>query len=254
VRKHNASEKDEPLNLDVMVDGSYGQHMINLDSSEYKVFVLISGGIGITPNQSLYNNLISQVERGRKLRKVFFIWAVKDRALVNSMTPDVQQSLMGADATPLSFQPGMSGNPPCDIKVSKIVPNHKNDKDIEMVKAPQIVPNENSKDIEMQKTASEMLFENRFYLTRVRDENEFQSANIDPVAQPWLKFGRPDMPALFEEIRSMLREETSPDCAVTRVAVSVCGPQQLMDTVQDLCRLSTGKDIVFDCHTEVFDM
>ena len=252
VRSCNA-ESGVPLTLDVMVDGSYGSHMINLNSSEYETVVLISGGIGITPNQSVYNNLIAQVEGGRRMRKVFFIWAVKDRALVNSMTPDLLSTKMSLNQTPLSFQPGMCGQPSCKLKVTDVIPFH-DDNNVELVEP-----------------SSELIFENRFYLTRVREENEFESANIDPIAQPWLKFGRPDIPALFEEIRGIVKreitkiEETSatlpqphnkvfPGSKISRVAVSVCGPTGMVKEVQDLCRLSRASDVIFDCHAEVFDM
>jgi ferredoxin-NADP reductase len=35
-----------------------------------QVFLLISGGIGVTPMQGIYNTLLLECEAGRKLRKV----------------------------------------------------------------------------------------------------------------------------------------------------------------------------------------
>lgn len=221
VRAHKKANPNEDLVLDVALDGPYGSPMINLDSPEYEVFLLISGGIGITPNQSILNDLIAQQDNGRKLRKVYFLWSVKDRALVDSISPDLMESsgpLLDSVHTPLSFQPGMEGIP--------------------------------------SKVASKDVFENRFYLTKVRSEDHYKEGNIDPASQPWLKFGRPDIPALFDEAREALLEDlkkSGESNAKPRVAVCVCGPPGLVSNVQDCCRLSTGTKVVFDCHAEVFD-
>ena len=217
VREHDKSSPNTPLQLDVMVDGSYGSHMINLESPEYEVFLLISGGIGITPNQSVYNRLIAQSESGRVLRKVFFIWSVKDKALVDTMSPDMlESSKLHPELTPLSFQPAMTGQATKHIKSSSVMPVTSIEEGIELANPSTESP-------------GEAVFENRFYLTRLRSESEFQNANIDPTAQPWLYFGRPDVPALFEETRAMLLKDREGGRGggggVSRVAVSVCGPR-----------------------------
>lgn len=227
----------QPLTLEVMVDGPYGNHMINLESVEYEVFILISGGIGITPNQSLYNKLIAQAEEGRALRKVFFVWSVKDKALVDSMSPDMlESSKVSTDLTPLSFQPSMSG----------------------MTKSSVVTPFASSGDTdavdEKLVKSGDLIFENRFHLTSVRNEVDFKKANIDPVAQPWLTFGRPDIAAIFGEARALLKGRVGGEEKTPHVAVCVCGPTGMVSSVQDLCRLSRGDDVVFDCHAEVFDM
>lgn len=265
VRAHDKKAPAEPLNIEVMVDGSYGNHMINLESPEYEVFLLISGGIGITPNQSLYNNLISQVESGRVLRKVFFIWSVKDKALVNTMTPDMLESKkLTPDYTPLSFQPGMMGVSDKSLHAPVTAAN-KTQPDSYQGSAVKEFDNATVTTSTDAPLPSSVVFENRFYLTRVRSEEEFTRANIDPVTQPWLKFGRPDIAALFEEVHTLLLKDnkTSVASAATtratttpRVAVSVCGPPGMVAAVQDLCRLTQfrGSKVRFDCHAEVFDM
>jgi hypothetical protein len=83
----NANDPSISIPLDVFVEGPYGNKMIDVENPAYEVcslpslrvslifptrqvFLLISGGIGITPLQSVYNHLVHQSTSGRKLRKV----------------------------------------------------------------------------------------------------------------------------------------------------------------------------------------
>lgn len=40
-------------------EGPYGSPSVHIFSDQYKMFLLIAGGIGITPMQSLVNTLVS---------------------------------------------------------------------------------------------------------------------------------------------------------------------------------------------------
>jgi ferredoxin-NADP reductase len=40
------------------MDGPYGNPAIDIDGDKYKIFMMISGGIGITPMQSITNELL----------------------------------------------------------------------------------------------------------------------------------------------------------------------------------------------------
>lgn len=48
------------------------------------MFLLICGGIGVTPIQSVFNSLLDQHSRGRPLKKVWFLWSVRDTAMLDS--------------------------------------------------------------------------------------------------------------------------------------------------------------------------
>jgi predicted ferric reductase len=86
------------------IEGPYGSPMIDIDSKKYQIAILISGGIGVTPMQvrlhfvmwqfscfcfvfvlsslltpfllfqSICNDLLDQCTRGRKMKKIWFIW------------------------------------------------------------------------------------------------------------------------------------------------------------------------------------
>ena len=59
------------LKLKVYMEGPYGAPAVDLESEEYQIFLLISGGIGITPMQSICNELVHQHDkRGRSMKKV----------------------------------------------------------------------------------------------------------------------------------------------------------------------------------------
>lgn len=70
--------------IDAFIDGPYGNPNVFLDSSEIKVFLMVSGGIGVTPLQSIARELMSQKSRGRDVKKIMFIWSVRDRNMLNS--------------------------------------------------------------------------------------------------------------------------------------------------------------------------
>ena len=249
-----------------MLDGPYGNHTMDLESKEYDVFLLISGGIGITPIQSVYNHLISQVaQEGRPMKKVLFIWSVRDRVLIEAMTPDMLESnkkaIQGApnsllpsspvEVTPLSFQPPMNPLAPdlCnDMTVTRSETETDDDGDHDDASSAK-----KSKIIE--DIYDNQIFHNQFYLTKSRDKSGFEEAGIDPEHQPWLHFGRPDLPTLFEETAQMCASSMGSALKLPRVAVLVCGPQGMVNTVKDLCRTTrvAKGDVAFDCHAEVFD-
>jgi NAD(P)H-flavin reductase len=256
-RAHAKSGKEGDLTLDVMLDGPYGNMQVNVHNPEYEVFLLISGGIGITPNQSLYNSLTAQAEAGRSLRKVLFLWSVKDRAIIDSMTPAMLSSnkLLAPLITPTSFQPAMVGEAPDSLNT----PNPMFEEEgVELSGG--VVSRDEARDIEASAadSAAHKVFENRFYLTQVRDEKKFSEANISPAQQPWLHFGRPDLAQIFDEVRAMLLsdQEQTPGMRIPRVCVSVCGPPAMVHSVKEQCRVfKLGcSEVAFDCHAEVFDL
>jgi hypothetical protein len=240
--------------------------------------VLISGGIGITPLQSVYNHLIHQSAAGRKFRKVghllprvflslfsfliaslsplssfyhclshtpqvVFVWSVQDRAMVDALYTeklhsDVETHNQNIPYLPISFQPQMSPPPSSRVNDTDLVVNPMN--------------NRSDKATHPQDMNSSFIFHNEYYLTRIRATDQQHTAGIHPGVQSWLKFGRPNLKEIFANVSSLCKTEH-----ISRVAVCVCGPTPMVNDVSDLCRASKMDPhcdaVRFDCHQEVFD-
>jgi hypothetical protein len=227
-----ACEDGGYVELDVRVEGPYGSLSLNIYDPDYKVMVFISGGIGITPLQSLYKHLIHQQKIGKlQLRKVVFIWSVKDKAMIKSIGVHQSDDKSELPYLPLSFQPPMLPAPSIRSPKSRVDVEDNDDLSI----------------------SSTLVFQSRYYLTSVRDEAEFLAAGINPKEQKNLSFGRPNIPETLNSIRQLCLDENLPH----RVAVFTCGPQAMVNEVDDYCRASRLKcalqEVRFDCHKEVFN-
>ena len=67
------------------IEGPFGSPAIDLYGERFKAFLLISGGIGVTPVQSFFNHLMAQRTRGRPVRLAHLVWSVRDRALMSNV-------------------------------------------------------------------------------------------------------------------------------------------------------------------------
>ena len=94
--------------------------------------------------------------------------------------------------------------------------------------------------------ASPNPFHMEFYLTSVRNAEQFQAANIDPDTQKHVRFGRPNLPQLFARVATFCANEK-----IRRVAVITCGPGSIVDEVATLCR-RRHEGVAFDLHKEMF--
>ncbi|KAK3747552.1 hypothetical protein QZH41_004812 [Actinostola sp. cb2023] len=195
--------------IDVYFDGPYGAPCLDIDGSRYKHIMFVSGGIGITPMQSICNNnILYQGRRDREVKKVMFVWSVRDLYMVSSVL-EYDKEYFNKDSDhrlPYSFSP-----------------------DLLMKDAPEVL-------------------ENYFHLTRERDTSKFSEANIQPEVQSNLKFGRPDLPALFERMKVFCLAGHG-----GRVAVLTCGPGPLVSSVEKLCVQYSSGGVTFDFHKEVFE-
>ena len=245
--------------------------MIDLFNSTYDVLLLIFGGIGITPLQSLYNHLIYQSSSNiRKFRKVIFIWSVKDRAMVDALYTDKLHSTIHLENQntpylPISFQPLMK--PPPTFKKShttqkKVVPITNSILEIKNVNLEPEKGREEGERVEGESLNyqncpidlnSDLIFHNEYYLTKIRpDESQRHTAGIRPEMQTWLKFGRPNIKEIFERTAELCKKEN-----ISRVGVCVCGPPSMINDVVDVCNKSLSDprcgQVRFDCHSEIFD-
>ena len=193
----------------IWIDGPYGNCALNIDNDQYKIFMLISGGIGITPLQSICNQLIYEHLRGRGLKKILFIWSVKDKFLYDTVAdnPEAYYIKKLPSKLPFSFQP--------DVMI---------------------------------KHEHEHVLESCFHLTSIRNEKDYNKANINPKEQKLLKFGRPNLPSYFEKIKKIAKEQKE-----IKVAVLCCGPAAMMDESSKLSRSFSGDGVTFKFHKETFN-
>ena len=162
------------LKTKVFVNGPYGNPRVNIDSPRYKLIVIIAGGIGITPMQSIYNELLIQHIRGRPFIKVKLIWSLRDIGMLNSIANHVDSLYDKKDILPSQ---------------------------ISMFKKCNLVNLQFTK-----------VMEPNFYLTKnvtLEDKNELENkynANIH--------LGRPNFPKIMDEICALAIENNLHDVAV----------------------------------------
>lgn len=193
----------------IWIDGPYGNCKVDVEGDEYKMFILVSGGVGVTPLQSMCNQLMYEHLRGRNIKKIMFIWSVKDKFLYESIAdnPDAYYLKKLPAKLPFSFQPDG-----------------------------------------MLKHEHEHVLESYFHLTYVRDKEEYQKANIDPIKQNHVRFGRPKLQEYFEKMINYAEGYKE-----KKIAVLCCGPENLMVECGKLCLKNTKNGISFDFHEETFD-
>ena len=202
-------EKADSTETTAYIDGPYGQPSVDVDGDKYKIFVFVSGGIGITPMQSICNDLIHQSNRGRPLKKVYFIWSVRDAFMVTSV---------------LEYDTQYFGD-----------------------KIPQSLPYSFSPDL-LSENLGQNVLDAQFYLTRAREPKDYESANIRPELQSCLKFGRPKLNEIFDDVHKFARS-----AGENKVAVLTCGPDRLVkDALKTACQFSR-EGVYFDFHSELFE-
>jgi predicted ferric reductase len=65
--------------VSILVEGPNGSPNVDIFSDRYKSFLLFSGGIGITPIQSMCNQLVYDFSKGRRdLNRIRMCWTERD--------------------------------------------------------------------------------------------------------------------------------------------------------------------------------
>lgn len=245
----------------ILFEGPVGAPAVDLDSDRYKFILCVSGGIGITPMQSITNDLLEQHARGRPLKGISFIWSVRDRALLGAISAGKQQhdSLQHLQKTgdekgdarrlPMSFQPDLL------ISHNMSLGSHLGDagqtapSPDASTPAPVIIGVKQDSERQQLSTSEQGVLHSEFFLTQVRSQEEWDAAGIAPEEQACVRFGRPDLGAAFERIRSLALE-----AGERRVAALVCGPAGMVRDVRRLCREHTNRgSVAFDYHAEEFE-
>jgi predicted ferric reductase len=202
VGKHQEIESYDWKKLLCYMEGPYGQLQVQLE--KYSELVMISGGIGITPLQSIFNELLHNISNNidNHLKKIHFIWVVRDPSMIDEFD---NRHWSGIEHDNVTY---------CD----KLDNEH-----LELPKyfSPNLIIMSKNDGID-QKT--EII--THFYITRV-DEDQ-KSEYIEKF--PFLRFGRPDIQHILKEINESKHD----------TAVLCCGPNGM---VRDVKKYAVKYDI-----------
>ncbi|KAK9804347.1 hypothetical protein WJX72_008325 [[Myrmecia] bisecta] len=176
---------EAPQQIRVHIEGPYGSPQMDLSTPRYQIFLLVSGGIGITPMQSTVNDLLAQQQQGRPIKKIWFIWSVRDRAMISHFMQ--------------GHSPKRKAGPPPTRLPRSFVPDLVTE-DVESMQPPPEVADP------ADAAASSTILQAQYHLTQVRDAAQFDEAGIRPEEQPNVTFGRPNLPELFAKISAMAQE------------------------------------------------
>jgi len=239
-----------PVELNAFVEGPYGLSSVNFEDSTYQIVLLISGSIGVTPNQSLANDLLEARACGRPLKKIVYVWALKENKL--GLIETMRESGQLPGTTDIT-----TAGAGADVKTGAKRDNneHTNETDVKDLTFGKIISGERVLELEVYCTgpaaAAATSTVKKISVTPQSVISELELTSLEaPVLTTEangafvMHQGRPNLVAIFQRVKELavLHNER-------RVAVSVCGPATLVQSAAAACREITGSDVQFDIHT-----
>lgn len=271
----------------IMLEGPYGSLNVDLTTKRYSIVMLISGGIGVTPMQSIAHQLVYEHEWGeRHLKKLAFIWTSRDPDVVQNM--EVSNSLRymqrqqgkrdlfknmstSSDDVHASFEPPSAST---FFKNNKLIILPADFDDNDHTQSPEDIDSDDDDsqsdsqlecDEELGAYSDPEHYEEsscasptvgstvQNYISEdVLDLNCFVTSkdfNQSEVMKfPFVHPTRPDFKQIFLDIR---REAVL--MKEKRVAVCICAPPELVKTARKACVKYSNRNVRFDFHYEVFE-
>ena len=230
----------------LFVEGPYG--CLSLPLERYDSFLMVAGGIGITPLNSVYNELVHQHYAGQRvIRRMSFVWAVREAEVISSLYADVKRRN--------SKQPQTGPTPPAVAEM----PWHYVGRSALSAQDRLIVPKPAAAEPSVAPLASRCVAS--FHITGTPQQQQPQIASADSPApelpsdwdEDWITRGRPMLQDRLGAMAAALNAHSEADGGkIQRCAVMLCGPAMLVKDVQKACiRQSRGK-VRFDIHEETF--
>jgi predicted ferric reductase len=205
------------LETTVLVNGPYGAPRVNIDSPRYQFVILIAGGIGVTPMQSIYNELLIQYIRGRPLVKVKLIWSLRDVGMLHTVANHEDNFYNKNDINP--------------SRLTQFSKCHLTNLNFSNVMEP------------------------NFYFSRNATEQDL--IDLQKVYKAKVHLGRPKYAEIFEEMAQMAMKHNQHDIAVLSCGPSGMIDSAFKTSYERTKRykLSNGKTfkVNFDFHSEVFE-
>eukprot|EP01084_Bolivina_argentea_P193616 332158_1 len=219
--------------LTVFIEGPYGELQIALH--EYESIIMISGGIGITPLQSIFNELIhDNREDGNDLiDRIHFVWSVRDPSMMNEFGKIHWAGIQYKNYKQF------------DDKF-----NYKASSNSSYFYSPDLLlVQQGTKMVQKTKIMTQ------FYLTGVTNEQQKKQYLEE---NKLLKFGRPNIEKIIQKAKDeyqgasveeeKVNDEQMPTGKSKGICILCCGPNEM---VNDVKKYAAKHKI--DCHVEVFD-
>ena len=218
------------------IEGPYGTLALPQPLRKYKRIVLFSGGIGVTPMQSIFNAIVHEEmllssassspscpSGASELQLLEFIWSVREPAMLRSM---YAPNTVGNSALSLEqvFQPLMLA----------------------------LLHSESTRSQDHNSEALEHKVSTSLYFTLSRENvNLKRWKALKRRYSSLVHLGRPDVEKLLSRHIACSASRLSAD-SVERTAVLVCGPESMVNEVTSQCHRLSTKMHKFDVHSEVF--
>ncbi|CAB9512732.1 generating NADPH oxidase heavy chain subunit [Seminavis robusta] len=272
-----AKEKNE---VSILVEGPNGSPNIDIFSDRYKSFLLFSGGIGITPIQSMCNQLVYEQNKGRReLEKVRMVWSDRDPCCVEKtdvvrrastsqhfQAPDLdlEDLDLRSIASHSVFNDGKSQTTDiASVLLSMVPPSRRTDAELEVdYPVPDFGVSRKKSNRKASaaptrkknKASDESTFRgayNNADLSDILDIQVYLTKGQAPTTlanMPFVHTGRPDVEQIFADMRDEALES-----GLNRVAVIVCAPARLAHVLQVACVKYSDAELSFDFHMEYQD-
>lgn len=285
-RLHSLSQKKKQV--PILLEGPYGSLSVDLTTQRYSIIMLISGGIGVTPMQSIAHQLVYEHEWGeRHLKKLTFIWTSRDPDVVhnmevsNSMRSAIQRQQGKRDffdefsagsvdnnssSKPRSASAFFKNNNlvmlPADFEKDFVTEEH-DDTDSEEDDSQS--DDHIRYDEEIGTFSNPVSYEesSRDSTTAGSSVQNYVSEDIlelncfvtskdlsqsDMMNLPFIHPSRPDIKKLFLDLR-----QEAINMKEKRVAVCICAPPELVQLTRKACVKYSNRHVRFDFHYEVFE-
>lgn len=269
-----AKQKNE---VSILVEGPNGSPNIDIFSDRYQSFLLFSGGIGITPIQSMCNQLVYEQSKGKRdLEKIRVCWTERDPVAIESTDVvrrastschfqpevDLEDLDLRSIASNSVFNDGQSqATDIASTLLALIPPSRRTDAELEQDYP---IPMEDRKKPKNRRQAAhknkpagpsdESTFRGAFNNPALGDILDMQvyltkgQANPALATLPFVHLGRPDIDQIFADMR-----DEALASGLCRVAVIVCAPARLAHVLQVACVKYSDADLQFDFHMEYQD-
>jgi len=237
---------DEENEVTILLEGPYGNLSVDLnDHHKYRFILMISGGIGVTPCQSLAKSLLYQSERGRRLAKIHYVWAVRDTNLVSVLSPVLKTDQNQFLDTEWVSQDIIASNlttPLMSEEEEKKESSSFNNQSTRMDEDYFELPSEEDPHLKLKVDV---------YKTKINSDdlehNQEKSGSFN------FHNGRPDLNLIFTQAK-----EEAIELNLSHIAVICCGPVEMTKEVREAARLHSRNDIAccgvaFDLHEEIFE-